>query len=179
MLSAETLPGVWMREKTCCFTGHRTIPENRRTELAIRLQREIRRAVTDGFRYFLCGGAVGFDMLAGEGVVLEKRVTPEVELWLALPCRDQTLRWTRLSDLRAYQQLKGQAAWIGYAADFYNPTCMKERNRFMTEHAARCIAYYDGTIRSGTAQTVHLAEQNGVEVVNLYGQLRRKNQDEK
>ena len=50
------------RKHRCCFTGHR--PEKlRRSEQEIRaeLEREIRRAVADGFTVFITGMARGID----------------------------------------------------------------------------------------------------------------------
>ena len=30
-----------MKSKTCCFTGHRSLPENRRNEIAVKLEETI------------------------------------------------------------------------------------------------------------------------------------------
>ena len=51
-----------MRLHRCCFTGHR--PEKlHRSEKAIRadLEREIRKAISDGFAVFITGMARGID----------------------------------------------------------------------------------------------------------------------
>lgn len=50
-----------MKFKTCCFTGHRYLPENQRTEIAEKLEKTIVTLIHNGYRYFGAGGALGFD----------------------------------------------------------------------------------------------------------------------
>ena len=53
----------------------------------------------------------------------------------------------------------------------YHAGCFAARNRFMVDASSRLICYYDGR-SGGTAQTVHMAEQSGLKIVNLAdGQL--------
>lgn len=54
-----------MRERTCCFTGHRKLPEGRREEIAAQLENAILALIQDGYRYFGAGGALGFDYEKG------------------------------------------------------------------------------------------------------------------
>ena len=60
-----------LREKTCCFTGHRDLCIT--DQLKERLISEIERLIQNGVLYFGCGGASGFDMLAAQTVVDCKR----------------------------------------------------------------------------------------------------------
>ncbi len=53
-----------------------------------------------------------------------------------------------------------------YIADNYNDICMLQRNRFMIEHSARCIAYFVQPY-GGTAYTMRLAKKKQVVVYNL------------
>ena len=50
-----------MREKsnTCCFTGHRDISGVTYAELANRMEPAVQRLIGEGYRYFVCGGAIG------------------------------------------------------------------------------------------------------------------------
>ncbi len=50
-----------MREQTCCFTGHRDIPEQSRTRIAAGLEKTVIELIQQGYRYFGAGGARGFD----------------------------------------------------------------------------------------------------------------------
>ncbi len=53
----------------------------------------------------------------------------------------------------------------------YHAGCFAARNRFMVDASSRLICYYDGR-SGGTAQTVHMAEQSRLKIVNLAdGQL--------
>ena len=46
------------REETCCFTGHRKIPEEEREQLARRLEATVEELIRAGVRYFVAGGAL-------------------------------------------------------------------------------------------------------------------------
>ena len=55
-----------MREKTCCFTGHRNIPRGEEAAVRARVREEALRQMARGIDTFLVGGAVGFDMFVTE-----------------------------------------------------------------------------------------------------------------
>lgn len=52
-----------MKEKACCFTGHRVIPQHEYERIEQALRREIIRLIAAGYCYFGVGGALGFDTL--------------------------------------------------------------------------------------------------------------------
>ena len=161
-----------LRGRTCCFTGHRFIAAHRRDDLIAAVDARIMQLYHAGYRYFMAGGALGFDMLAETEVLRAARFDDSIRLILALPCRDQTARWEEIPDymehLRRYKELLGRADQVFYLADFYTDTCMQERNRFMVEHSSACIAYYNGYVRSGTGQTYRMALADGLDIFNLW-----------
>ena len=57
------------REKCCCFTGHRRIPEQEMLWVRRRLREEILDLAQKGVDTFLTGGALGFDTLAAQEVL--------------------------------------------------------------------------------------------------------------
>ena len=59
-----------LREKTCCFTGHRDIPARVLPLLSAELEQAVLGLASEGVRYFGTGGALGFDTLAAETVTL-------------------------------------------------------------------------------------------------------------
>ncbi len=61
------------REKTCCFTGHRCIPNGSLDNLKRQLKQEIEKLIQQGVIYFGTGGALGFDTLAAEAVLELKK----------------------------------------------------------------------------------------------------------
>ena len=53
-----------MTDLTVCFTGHRHLPPDKRNAVAASLIRAIAEAYSNGYRRFMCGGALGFDTIA-------------------------------------------------------------------------------------------------------------------
>jgi len=171
-------PDSLPREQTCCFTGHRVIAARLREEVIAAVDRSVMELYHAGYRYFMAGGALGFDMLAETEVLRAARFDEDIKLILALPCRDQTARWEGmpgyLDHLRQYKHLLGMADCVIYVNDFYTDTCMQERNRYMVDRSSACIAYYSGHSRSGTGQTYRMAEADGLEIRNLWNDVHSK-----
>lgn len=154
-----------MKEKTCCFTGHRTIPEAQKAKVAVSLRIAIRELVLDGYLYFGAGGALGFDTMAAQTVLRLKGEFPHIKLILVLPCKDQADRWSE-ADRAVYEDIKSKADKIVYMAEHYTRDCMFRRNRHLVDNSSVCICYL--TQKSGgTAYTVGYAEKKGVTVKNL------------
>ena len=55
-----------MKEQTCCFTGHRTIPTDKMQEIIGKTEAKVRELISEGYRCFIVGGAVGYDTIAAE-----------------------------------------------------------------------------------------------------------------
>lgn len=161
------------REKTCFFTGHRSIPKTIETALVSELDVTLRRLRFDGFTDYVCGGAVGFDTVAACRVAAAARRDEGYRLILVLPCRDQTAMWRSTGDVALYQRLKGLASEIIYVRDFFGEGVMLERDRAMADMSSLCVAYHDGRRAGGTAYTVRYAEKQGLPVVNLYGKVNK------
>ena len=154
------------REKTVCFTGHRELLDCDVDALRNLVRKTILIYIKREYTSFICGGAVGFDSLAAECVCELKREHPEIKLILALPCRDQTAKWSSIEDLAFYKKMLGMADEVVYTGVFYTKGCMHERNRYMVDHSSVCIAYKTSE-KGGTAYTVKYANKAGLEVVNL------------
>ena len=89
-----------MQGKTCCVTGHRDIPEEQIDNVKQSLEREVDRAIRDGFTSFLSGFAEGTDLLFAE-IVAERIVeNPALQLRAAIPYRG------RLEALKETEQTK-------------------------------------------------------------------------
>ena len=63
-----------MREITCCFTGHRKISADKIPFVRRNLREAIYAACTEGYRRFVCGGALGFDTMAAIEVLSFKKM---------------------------------------------------------------------------------------------------------
>ncbi len=164
------------REQTCCFTGHRVVAARLRDEVIAAVDCRIKELYHAGFRYFMAGGALGFDMLAEVEVLRAARFDDDIKLILVLPCRDQTSQWENMpgyvEHLRKYKQILGMADCVVYVNDFYTDTCMRERNRYMVDRSSACIAYYNGYPRSGAGQTYRMAEADGLEIFNIWDDVK-------
>lgn len=162
------------RARTLCFTGHRPqrLPwgfsetDSRHLKLICTLQAEIDRSVSDGYRHFLSGGALGVDMWAAELVLALKAEHPEIALHMVLPCGGQEHRWNE-AFRRRYYDLLAKADDMLVLQEHYVKGCMAQRNRYLVEHAARIIGVYDGSPAGGTMQTLNMAKQQGLDIIMI------------
>ena len=161
------------RASTACFTGHRSLPANRLSRIEEKTFHILDVLIAAGYRTFLCGGALGFDTLAEQCILTRRETVPVIRLILALPCRDQTERWTKMRALREYQRIKGLADEVVYLRDFYTEGCMKERNQYMVDRSSFLVAYYNEETKgkSGAGQTVRMAQAAGLKIYNVRAAL--------
>ncbi len=153
------------REKTCCFTGHRCIPNESLDSLKRQLKQEIEKLIQQGVIYFGAGGALGFDTLAAEAVLELKKKYPFIKLILVLPCPEQDQYWKE-EDKRVYQEIKSSSDKVVYVSPHYTSDCMKKRNRHLVDYSGFCICYLRKSY-GGTAYTVRYAQKKGLTVIPL------------
>ena len=113
----------------------------------------------------MAGGALGFDTLAALTVLKLKTDFPQVQLFLALPCLEQTRGWPD-ADVKTYNLIRQQADEVVYVSDQYYRGCMHKRNRHLVDNSEVCICYMTAA-KGGTAYTVDYARQKGLHVINL------------
>lgn len=154
-----------MRAQTCCFTGHRKIPQELETELAKRLEATIEELIENGYRFFGAGGALGFDTMAAQTVIRLRGRYPQIRLILVLPCVTQADRWPE-RDQETYRGIMEQADKVVYVSQEYTRSCMFARNRHLVDCSSACICYLAEST-GGTAYTVDYARKNGLKVINL------------
>lgn len=154
-----------MQSKTCCFTGHRHLPENQKEEIMRALERAVLALIHSGYRYFGAGGALGFDTLAAKTVLRLRQSYPDIRLILVLPCVSQADKWPP-ADVAVYQETKEQADKVVYTSQDYTAGCMFKRNRHLVDHSSACICYLKKAT-GGTAYTVGYARKFGLKIINL------------
>ncbi len=154
-----------MQKTTCCFTGHRQLPEDQIESIIKRLNDALEQLILQGVTDFLCGGTRGFDQIAAALVIAKKEMGRNIRLTFALPCRDQDALWLA-GEKKLYRRLLAEADHIHYVCEQYDSDCMKLRNRYMVDHSSYCVCalIYKA---SGTFQTVGYARQKGVRVINV------------
>ena len=152
--------------KTCCFTGHRIIKIT--PELVQRLKDAIINLIEQGVTDFYNGGAIGFDMLCAETVIALKAEHSDIKLHMLLPClpEEHAKRWKKAQIVQYNESLKA-ADSVTVLSEHYTDDCMKQRNKRLVELADCCICYCNNP-RSGTGQTVRMAQEKGINVINLW-----------
>ena len=122
-------------------------------------------AIEQGYRYFGCGGALGFDTLAAQTVLRLQEIYPEISLILVLPCRDQTRGWKQ-ADVAEYDRIMKAADKVTYTSEQYYSGCMHKRNRHLVDNSSLCICYLTEQ-SGGTAYTVNYARSQGLKIINV------------
>lgn len=160
-----------MKDKTCCFTGHRpqSLPwkfnehDLRCQLLKQRLKTEIRHMITHrGVRHFISGMALGVDTWAAE-IVLEFKQKYRITLECAIPCETQAARWKE-NDRERWFSIVERCDQETMLQTRYTADCMQKRNRYMIDHSDYVIAVWNGK-PSGTGMTVTYARERGKEIV--------------
>lgn len=154
-----------MKERTCCFTGHRKIPPLQSLQIVERLKTELIKLIDQGYLYFGAGGALGFDTIAAKTVLTLQQSCPQIKLILVLPCKTQTRGWEK-ENIAIYEDIKKQCNKVVYTSENYTRGCMLKRNRHLVDNSSACICYLTES-KGGTAYTVEYARRSGIKIVNL------------
>ncbi len=129
-----------------------------------KLRLEIEKAIKMGYKTFLCGMAIGFDIICAETVLSLKAELPEVKLIGALPCKTQDIKWSQ-KDKARYRAVLARLDGVRCIYNEYiGAECMLERNRFMVNNSSLMIALFDG-LAGGTKSTIDYALKQGLEVI--------------
>lgn len=99
-----------LKERTCCFTGHREIPSGAYQHIFNKTEEMVESLIKKGYLFFGAGGALGFDTIAAFTVLKLKERYPDICLILVLPCRNQTtcLYFGRIHE-RVYAQTQSSS----------------------------------------------------------------------
>ena len=149
-----------MKENTCCFTGHRVIRAEDKEALEKDLINTIAELIGKGVNSFVCGGALGFDTLAAQSVIMFKKYNSAVRLILAVPCPEQPNKWSS-PNKKVYELIKQSADEVHIISNGYTSDCMMKRNRFMVDMSAYCVAYFRN-MGGGTLRTIQYAKESGL-----------------
>lgn len=150
-----------MEKKTCCVTGHRDIPDGEIPKVRADLEREVEKAIQDGFTEFLSGFASGVDQYFAEIVAAKKKQCPALRLVAVLPYRARIKSLSKGEDTGALLNACDEVAVI---QETYSPSVYSKRNRYMVEHSERVIAVYDGRETGGTVNTIRFTHTMGKEL---------------
>lgn len=147
---------------TVAFTGHRSY----RGEADDALSHALESLYARGFRTFLSGMAVGFDLAAADAVLSLRRRCPDVRLVAVIPFRGQEQTFSP-AEQQHYREVLDTADASVVLAETYHPGCFRARNDWLVDHAAVLVAWYDGS-DGGTRYTVRRALSLGREILSLH-----------
>ncbi len=153
------------KEKSCCFTGHRIIKKTEIDIIKSKLRDIVIKLINNDINIFICGGALGFDTIAAQEVLEQKNTYNNIQLILALPCREQDKNWKE-KEIIIYKNILQKADKIIYVSDEYSKDCMLKRNRYMVDNSNFCVCYLRNK-RSGTAYTVNYAKNNNLTLIEI------------
>lgn len=145
-----------MIEKTCCVTGHRDIPEDKKEYVIAELEKEIRAAVADGYTRFISGFAEGTDLIFAALVIELKAQGYPLILEAAIPYRGRLD-----SGDQDFQKILSLCDRIKVLSEKSSRSCYHIRNRYMVDESSRVIAVYDGREDGGTLYTIDYAKAQG------------------
>lgn len=145
------------------FTGHRPqglqmLSMQARRQLRPLLRRELLDAVQKGCKTCYSGMAMGIDLIAAEEVLRLREQGIRLRLIAVLPFGTQAASYP--PDWRErYRVALEQADEVVTLSTHYYHGCYKVRNQFLVEHCDRLIAVHNGNTKSGTAQTMRMAQE--------------------
>lgn len=154
---------------SACFTGHRNLTGDI-SQLEERLYNVLEKAITNaGITDFYSGAAIGFDEICSIIVLKLRENYPHIRLHLILPCppQEQTAKWNEVQRSE-YMRVLAAADTVEQTSQYYY-NGMKKRNARLVELADCCFCFLKtGKLRSGTAQTVRMALNKKILVINFF-----------
>ena len=155
-----------VKNRTCCFTGHRNIAMCDVPYVLQRTTEYVHMLIDRGIIYLGVDGALGFDSLAAE-MLFKIRDTeyPRMKVILVYPFDGYTNRWNdkQKEKHRIRLPLYDKVVCV---FERCNKDAYLERNRYLADHSGYCVCYCNRSW-GGTAYTVRYAKQRNLEVYNI------------
>ena len=130
------------------------------------MARAIKTLYAEGYRNFLCGMAVGFDIAAAEAALALRQELAGLRVVAIIPFEGMQSRFSE-RDRTRFERIVAEADETITLAPRYSAEVYAVRNNFLVDNASACIAYFDGS-KGGTAYTVHRALKSLLQIINLY-----------
>ena len=146
---------------TVSFTGHRVLRNDFNVD---NLKEVINNLLIKGFRTFLVGMAMGFDLKCAE-VLLEKKKEFNIDVIACIPCKNQD-KFFKNEEKDRYQEYLKKVDKIVCFSDEYTNGCMQIRNRYMVDNSSVLIAYLK-YFKGGALYTVNYAKKQNKEIIYI------------
>lgn len=154
-------------QKTCFFSGHRHLPEEKTTHIETILKEKIIEKYNMGIRIFISGGAYGFDTMAAKAVLqIKNELYSDISLYMYIPSYSYGENWTydKRCELHSLRCMADKTEVI--VKKQYIRGCMQIRNQRMVDDSCCGIAYLD-SLYGGTKNTLSYAKRCGKPVQNI------------
>ena len=146
------------KEVTVCFSGHREMKKDFNAEYLYDL---ISSYIKKGMKNFLCGMAIGFDMLVFK-ILEQLKVKNDIKIIACVPCKNQSERYNK-EQKAEYDKMLKNADEVIVLSDNYTPYCMMKRNKYMVDNSSVLIVYYRQKA-GGTLNTLKYALENDLKI---------------
>lgn len=152
------------KEKTIAFTGHRILEDD-----IIIIENAVKEAcnryIENGFDTFLCGMAIGFDLLCGKAIIDLKKTNDNIKLICCIPYKNSEKYFSKKDKELFNLVLNASDETIVLANNYYNG-CFHARDKFMVDNSSTLISY---KIRdnSGTGYTTAYAAILGKKILSI------------
>ena len=158
-----------MIENTCCFSGNRPkcLPwiddENSLIykQYYIKLRQLVINSINEGYENFVCGGAIGGDLMFAK-IIIELKKVYNITLEFALPFKDHTTLWKR-EQKEQFNKLTPFTDTITYVSiePYQYKSIYFIRNRYMIDKSSKIISLWNG-LSKGTGYTIKYAINHGL-----------------
>lgn len=159
-----------MPKTSCFFTGHRSFLPKNDHAVANNLKIILAALAEGGTTDFYVGGSYGWDAICERFVLMLKEDHPNVKLHIILPCPSEkyTSDWKE-ADQIPHSILLELADSVETVSDECTKESIKERNSRLVERGDICVCCYNKKRpRSGTGQTVRMAQKAEKTIINMY-----------
>ena len=125
-----------------------------------------------GYRNFLCGMALGFDIEAAEVALALRDELTGLQIVAVVPFEGMQRGFSEVWQSR-FERIIAEADEVINLAPKYSVEVYAVRNNFLVDNASACIAYFDGS-KGGTAYTVRRAVKSLLRLTNIYNNPQRE-----
>lgn len=150
-----------MSGKSCALTGHRELEKNFNSNAVYDKLEEL---IINGYDYFYCGMAQGFDLLA-LGCLCDLKKKYRIFTEACIPYAGQETYFPA-AEKKKYRALLQWCDKKTVLSDYYFDGCLLRRNRYMVDGADAVLAYCRSDT-GGTAYTVNYAKKRGIPVFSV------------
>lgn len=152
------------QDTAIAFTGHRLLEDDRAT-VKNKTVEILERYISSGFDTFLCGMAIGYDLLCGEAVIELKQKHGGLKLVCCIPYKNSDKYYSKKDKELFERIIENSDENVILSPNYYNG-CFHARDKFMVDNACVIVAYkiHDD---SGTGFTAAYGAMQGKKVLNV------------